>query len=69
MSTEREEDFSLEDDKEVQSTFTGMAHSEFSSLLSRLKYEERRNRLLFKRSLGRKERKRLKAKYAQPSSK
>lgn len=59
-----EENFEVEDSTDAQTWVTSSASSEFKQTLERLKYENRRNKLLFLRSLGRQERIRLKAKYS-----
>ncbi len=58
-----EDDFSLEDNKEVQETFSSMASTEFELLKQKLKYEKRRAQVLYMRGLSRNERKELKVKY------
>lgn len=60
----REEDFSIEDDKEVVETFSQMAQNEFNQVVNRIRYEQRKERVLVLRALGRVKRKELRAKYS-----
>jgi hypothetical protein len=59
----QEEDFSVEDNEETVTTMAGLANSEYSQLIARLKYDARRTYLLKLRSMGRIERKTLKGKH------
>lgn len=58
-----EENFEVEDSTEAQEWVSTSASSEYRNTIERLKYQDRRAKLLFLRSLGRKERIRLRAKY------
>jgi hypothetical protein len=60
---EREEDFSVEDDKEAVDTFNSLANSEYRRIIERLKEQRRREKILYMRSLPRSERLELKKKY------
>lgn len=59
----KEDDFSVEDDKETVTYFENTAANEFKRLTERLKREARLERLAYLRSLGKTKRRELKAKY------
>lgn len=59
----KEEDFTVEDDKETQEFFGKAASSEYQRTIARLKYENRRAQLLFLRKMGRDERREFKKKF------
>ena len=62
-----QDDFSAEDDREGEKVISEAAASEYERLIARLKREERRQKVVYMRSLGRAERLRLKEKYKWPS--
>lgn len=59
----KQEDFSLEDNQEVQKTFANLAQSEFRRTIEKLKRDKRKSQLLYLRSLPRTDRKALRSKY------
>jgi len=66
--TRPSDDFSAEDDTEAHKTFGNLANCEFKRLNERLKYQKRKDTVLYLRSLGKDERKRLRAKYNEPKA-
>ncbi len=59
----REEDFSLEDNKELMNEFSSLANSEYKTIVERLKYERRKAQLLFLRAFKLSDRREFKAKH------
>lgn len=57
------DDWSAEDDASAEQAIDSAATGEFKRFIDHLKYQDRRAKLLYMRSLGRNERIRLKAEY------
>lgn len=59
----KEDDFSVEDDKDTQNFFAQAASSEFQRTIERIKRDNRKAQLLFLRSMSCAERKEFKKKF------